>query len=72
MKSLNPNTRTKSNNWIRSNVNIFEKDKVRKDVFKNLGYIPKENDEPKKINVKGINTVMKNTKNQKLSKFQKK
>ena len=72
MRSLNSLTRTKSNNWIRSNVNIFDKDEVRKDVFKNLGYIPKENDEPKKINVKGIDTVMKISKNQKVSKFQKK
>lgn len=72
MKSLNPLSRTKSNYWTRTNVNIFDKDDIRKDVFKNLGYIQKEEDEPKKINIKGIGTVMKNSKNQKVSKFQKK
>lgn len=72
MKSLNPLSRTKSNNWIRSNVDTFDKDKIRQDVFKNFGFLQKEDNEPKKIQIQGIETVIKNSKNQKTSKFQKK
>jgi len=60
-----------SNHFTRSNVNIFQTDQIRKDVYKNYGMIPKDIDEPKKILIKGYDTIFKSEKN-KVSKFQKK
>jgi hypothetical protein len=60
-----------SNHFTRSNVNIYDKDQIRKDVYKNAGMLQKEEEEPKKILIKGYETVMKTTKS-KVSKFQKK
>lgn len=60
-----------SNHFIRSNVNIYDTDRIRKDIFKNAGLIPKEEGEPEKILVKGYETIMKDKK-PKVSKFQKK
>jgi hypothetical protein len=61
------------NHFKRSNVRLYDNDKIRKDVFKNLNMIPKDSgEEEKKIEVKGISTVVNSQKNRKTSKFQKK
>lgn len=62
--------RKNHNYWTRHNVEFFDPERVRNDVYKNMYPSPTE-EKPEKVQIEGVQTVIRGNQKQRRSKYQK-